>query len=76
MGNRTAQSAIENELASFPLSLGSFEVNYEDSSATGSVFGFAKSKAIFRTGLGCTLVREKSEEEIKKVEDKFLFTIC
>ena len=66
VGNRTAQSAIDNELGAFPLSLGSFEVNLEDSSATGSVFGFATAKAIYRKGLGCTLVREKTEEELRK----------
>jgi CubicO group peptidase (beta-lactamase class C family) len=66
VGDRTAQSAIDNELSAFPLSLGSFEVNMKDSSATGSVFGLAVSKAIFRKGVGCTLVRELSEEEIRE----------
>ncbi|UTW65710.1 serine hydrolase [bacterium SCSIO 12643] len=65
VGNRTAESAIANELGAFPLSLGHFEVNMEDSSATGTVFGLARSKAIYRKGLGCTLIRERSEEEIR-----------
>ena len=65
VGERTAQSAIDNELGAFPLSLGSFEVNMEDSSATSSVFGFATAKAIYRKGLGCTLVREKTEQELR-----------
>ncbi len=66
VGDRTSQSAIDNELSAFPLSLGTFEVNREDSSATGSVFGFAYAKAIYRKGLGCTLIREISEEEIRE----------
>ncbi|HEY3429416.1 MAG TPA: serine hydrolase, partial [Cyclobacteriaceae bacterium] len=37
----------------------------EDSSATGSVFGFAKRKAIYRKGLGCTLLSEIEEQELR-----------
>ena len=37
VGNRTTQSVIDNELGAFPLSLGTFELNKADSSATGSV---------------------------------------
>ncbi|MGB0806213.1 MAG: serine hydrolase domain-containing protein [Salibacteraceae bacterium] len=65
VSNRTAQSAIDNELAAFPLSLGDFFVTPEDKSATGSVFGFAEAKAIYREGLGCTLIREISEIDIR-----------
>jgi CubicO group peptidase (beta-lactamase class C family) len=35
-----------------------------DSSATGSLLGF-KSKAIYRKGLGCTLLAQKSEQELR-----------
>ena len=65
VGNRPIESAVANELGAFPLSLGTFEIHPEDSSATGSVFGFASSKAIYREGLGCSLVREHTEEEMK-----------
>lgn len=65
VGNGDVQNAIDNELGAFPLSLGTFKVNLDDSSATGSVFGLAVAKAIYRKGLGCTLVREISEEELK-----------
>jgi CubicO group peptidase (beta-lactamase class C family) len=66
VGNRTVESVIKNELSAFPLSLGHFEVNLSDSTATGSLFGFAKSTAIFRKGLGCTLIRELSEVEVRE----------
>ena len=66
VGNRDVVSVLENELGSYPLAIGTFELNSEDKSATGSVFGFAKVKAIYRDGLGCTLVRQRSEEEIRK----------
>src|SRR5262249_10397037 len=52
-------------LGGFPLSLGSFHVDEKDSSVTGSVWGFAKRKAIFRQGVGCTLVNDYKEEEIR-----------
>ncbi len=65
LAGRTPQDVLANELNSFPLRLGSFSINFTDSSATGSVFGLAKRKAVFRKGLGCTLVVEMSEEELR-----------
>lgn len=63
--HRDPKAVIKEELSDFPLSLGSFTVNEEDSSVTGSVWGFAKRKAIYRKGLGATLVNDYSEAEIK-----------
>lgn len=65
LSNRPAEDVIHNELAAFPLSLGSFKIHPEDSSATASVFGFAKHKAIYRKGLGCTLINEITEDELR-----------
>ena len=48
-----------------PFSLAGFSINMKDSSATGTLFGLAKRKAIFRKGLGCTLVNDLSEDEIR-----------
>ncbi len=55
----------KNELAGFPFSLASYEVNMQDSSVTGSVWGFAKKKAIYRKGIGCTLMNDIAENELK-----------
>ena len=65
VSGRTEQSVIDNELSAFPLSIGTFTLHPEDSSATASVFGFAEHKAIYRKGLGCTLINEVSEEELR-----------
>lgn len=65
LSGRQPDDVRADELGSFPLSLGAVEVNYTDSSATGSVFGLAERKAIFRKGLGCTLVSEITEEELR-----------
>ena len=65
VAGRDPQSVIDDELNSIPLKYGTFTANYSDSTATASVFGLAKSKAIFRKGLGCTLITEMSEEELR-----------
>ncbi len=65
VAGRDPKSVIDNELNSFPLSKGSFVINYEDSSATGSVFGLAERKAVYRKGLGCTLVVEMTDDELR-----------
>lgn len=64
--HRTPESVLKEELADFPMSLGSFKVNYTDSSVTGTVWGFASRKAIFRNGAGATLVNGFSEDQIRK----------
>lgn len=65
VAGRNPEDVIKNELGTSMLSLGTFHVNFEDSSATGSVFGLGKQKAIYRKGLGCTLVVEMNEEELR-----------
>lgn len=65
VGGRDPQNVIDNELGGFPLNIGSFEASYTDSSATASVFGMAKRKAIFRKGLGCTLIVEADENTLR-----------
>jgi CubicO group peptidase (beta-lactamase class C family) len=65
LSGRTEEDVEKNELHSFPLSLGSFSLDVSDSSASGTVFGFARRKAIYRKGLGCTLVAGIEEESLR-----------
>ena len=65
VGGRSPQDVLNNELSSFPLSLASAKINVGDSSATATVWGLAKRKAIYRKGLGCTLVVEMTEDELR-----------
>lgn len=65
LAGRDPQSVLQNELGPFPFNLGTFKVDFRDSSATGSVFGLAKRKAIYRKGLGCTLVVGSSEADVR-----------
>jgi CubicO group peptidase (beta-lactamase class C family) len=64
--HRNPADVLKEELAFFPVSLGTYTINKNDSSVTGSVWGFAKRKAIYRTGLGCTLVNDFTETEIRQ----------
>ena len=66
IAGRNPEDVIKNELGTSLLSLGKFSVNYEDSSASGSVFGLGKQKALYRKGLGCTLVAEMREAELRQ----------
>jgi hypothetical protein len=70
VGGRQPEDVVSNELGRIPLSLGSFSVDYHDSSATGSVFGLARRKAIYRKGLGCTLLSEISEDDHRQPATK------
>src|SRR4030095_4505143 len=61
--HRNPIDVIKEDLGDFPLSLGTFTVNEKDSSVTGSVWGLAKRKTIYRKGIGCTLINDFSEAE-------------
>ncbi len=65
LANRNEEQVRTQELGFFPMKLGTFKVNYMDSSVTATVFGFAKCKAIYRKGLGTTLVNETSEQDLR-----------
>lgn len=60
------QKDIEaNELGFFPIRFVKNEVNLQDSSVTSSLLGMAKKKAIYREGIGCTLINYITEEELR-----------
>jgi CubicO group peptidase (beta-lactamase class C family) len=69
--HRNPKDVLREDLGAFPLSLGTFSVNEKDSSVTGSVWGFAKRKTIYRKGVGCTLVNDLSEAEIRNQQFNF-----
>ena len=62
---RGPASIEKDELSEFPISLGSYTLDLHDSSVTGSVWGLAKKKAIYRHGLGATLVNGLTESELR-----------
>jgi CubicO group peptidase (beta-lactamase class C family) len=62
---RNEQDVVKQELGTMLGAVGTFEVNRADSSASGRVLFFAKKKAIYRKGFGCTLVNGLEEEELR-----------
>jgi len=65
VGGRNEQQVRDQDLGAYMMKLGDFTVNYTDSSVTGSIFGFAKRKAIYRNGLGVTVISELDEQTIR-----------
>ena len=65
MRGRNEQQVRDQDLSAYMMKLGDFKVNYADSSVTGSIFGMAKRKAIYRNGLGATVVSELDEQQIR-----------
>jgi len=65
LSGRDAQDVIDKELGNMPLAIGSPKIDLEDQSASATVFGFAKKKAIYRPGLGCTLINSVEEEDLR-----------
>ena len=63
--HRHPADVIKEYQGDFPKSLGTYTVNEKDSSVTGSVWGFAKRRAIYRPFIGCTLVNDFTESEIR-----------
>lgn len=70
VAGRDANQVIEQELGGSLVNLGTYSVSFQDSSATGKVFGMSTRKAIYRKGLGCTLVSEISETELRNQKIK------
>ena len=60
------QKDIEaSELSGFPFSLATNKVNYNDSSVTSTVWGMATKKTIYRKGIGCTLINDITEKQLR-----------
>ena len=65
VSNRTKEDLDTREMGEFPFKLARYNFNMDDSSVTASVFGFAKRKAIYRNGIGCTLINGISEAQLR-----------
>lgn len=63
--SRRSPAAIDKEDFSFPFSWVSYRVDLADSSVSTSFWGMARRKAIFRNGLGATLLSEITEAQLE-----------
>jgi len=52
-------------MGEFPSALGKYEINMQDSSVTSTIWGMSKRKAIYRKGIGCTLVNGVTEQQLR-----------
>ena len=66
VAGREPEQVIAEELGTTLSALGTYTIDRSDSSAEGSVFGLAQHRAIFRNGLGCTLVNGINEDALRK----------
>src|SRR6476660_5009950 len=65
VSGRTKESIDTGELGDIPFILGTYKPDLKDSSVTGNVWGMAKRKAIYRKGIGCTLINDITEKELR-----------
>jgi len=65
VSGRTPESVTAEELQVFPgMDLAEMNINYEDSTVTSSIL-WQTSKSIFRKGIGCTLLAQRPEAEVR-----------
>jgi CubicO group peptidase (beta-lactamase class C family) len=62
---RTPESVVQKELSVFP-GLSKAGIEFKDSSAVTARVLWSVSKAIYRKGQGCTLLAERSEQEVRQ----------
>lgn len=61
-----SQNSIEKEdLAMFPLSLTTSDINYENKSVTSTVLGLGKKTAVYKENLGCVLLYDDDNYNIR-----------
>jgi CubicO group peptidase (beta-lactamase class C family) len=65
VAGRSAESARQEEVGFSPLHLANYTIDYKESSVTCSLLGLAKRKAIYRKGLGATLLVELPEQQVR-----------
>jgi hypothetical protein len=66
IADRDPGSVESQDLDFFPISLAKTKINYDEKSVTASLFGFVKRKAVYRDGLGCAVVVDFPENEIRR----------
>ena len=59
VSERTTQDVLNSEFESFPLSLSAVEVDARRKIVTASVLGLGKQMAVYKDGLGCSLIHEE-----------------
>ncbi|MFT3933505.1 MAG: serine hydrolase [Chitinophagaceae bacterium] len=71
LAGRNKVDVEKQDLSFFPISIASCVIDKEDSSVTASILGGWKQKAVFRNGIGSTLLHGINEDSFKKQADSF-----
>ena len=66
VAGRTQESIEAVDINFFPVNLANTVVDMENKVVVSDFFGFGAQTVVYRDGLGCTLIGEKSIEEVKK----------
>ncbi len=70
VSGRSDKDVLSTEVASFPFSLAKVKVHKSDFTVSASVWGAGYKKAIYRRGLGCTLINEVAERKVRAQETR------
>ena len=65
VSGRDKKSIDTSDLGEFPLNVATNKVSLDDSSVTSTFMGLARQKAIYRKGIGCTLINDIRESELR-----------
>ncbi|HUW92945.1 MAG TPA: serine hydrolase [Bacteroidales bacterium] len=68
VAGRTQESLEKEELNFFPVYYSRNSIDYENKIVTSQLFLLWKAKAVYNEGLGCTLVKSFSEEEVEALD--------
>lgn len=68
VAGRTQESIESEDINFFPVNLARNTVDQEEKTVTSRLFSVWKAKAVYNDGLGCTLVEDFSEEEVKAMD--------
>ena len=66
LAKRDMDHVLDEDLGTYPFKYATFTLNHTDLSVTASILGFARSTAVYRDGLGATLINELTVEQIRK----------
>lgn len=66
LANKKPSRIQAEDLSFFPINLALTRVDFEEKTATSTVFGLAKRKAVFREGHGAVIVLKTPKEELRK----------
>ena len=63
---RNPQQVIKEDLNFSFIKYSKTWIDRDEKAAYSTIFGLAKRKVIFREGLGCTLILDRNEDELRK----------